>query len=177
MVALRPLSSFWKAQYVQVFPLKPAPFCKLSTGLGSTNNSATFLLFLSDSRHSVFLSVFLEISNTLSDLAGTVFLSSCSIRLQQVAGHSFLSGNNAADELARRGALLVPSEILYSFSSFISCIHSSLFSYRRRTVSSKFFETQVPSISTEQLALLVTLAKPFLVYASTEQPTVKLLSL
>ena len=44
-VALRPLFSFWQAQYV--FPLKPAPFCKLSSGLGSTNNFATSLLFSS----------------------------------------------------------------------------------------------------------------------------------
>ena len=37
--------------------------------------------------------------------------------------------------------------------SFISCIHSCLFSDWRRTVSSKFFDTQVPSISTEELVL------------------------
>ena len=44
-VALRPLFPFWHAQYVQVFPLKPAPFCTLFPGLGSTNKSAIFLLF------------------------------------------------------------------------------------------------------------------------------------
>ena len=44
---LRPLFSFRQAQYVKVFPLKPAPFCKLSSGLGSTNNFATSLLFSS----------------------------------------------------------------------------------------------------------------------------------
>ena len=37
--------------------------------------------------------------------------------------------------------------------SLISRIHSSLFSDWRRTVSSKFFDTQVPSISTEELVL------------------------
>ena len=46
--ALRPLFPFQLAQYAQVFPLKPAPFCKLFAGLGSTNKSATSLLF--DSR-------------------------------------------------------------------------------------------------------------------------------
>ena len=43
-VALKPLFSFRQAQYVQVFPLKPAPFCKLFAGLSSTNKSATSLL-------------------------------------------------------------------------------------------------------------------------------------
>ena len=42
-VALRPLFPFRQAQYV--FPLKPAPFCTLFAGLGSTNKSAIFLLF------------------------------------------------------------------------------------------------------------------------------------
>ena len=44
-VALRPLFPFRQAQFVQVFPLKPAPFCTLFAGLGNTNKSAIFLLF------------------------------------------------------------------------------------------------------------------------------------
>ena len=44
-VALRPLFRFWQAQYVPVFPLKPAPFCTLFAGVGSTNKSAISLLF------------------------------------------------------------------------------------------------------------------------------------
>ena len=46
-VALRPLFPFRQAQYVPVFPLKPAPFCTLFAGFGNTNKSAIFLLFSS----------------------------------------------------------------------------------------------------------------------------------
>ena len=41
------LFSFHQTQYVQVFPLKPATFCKLFAGLDSPYRSATFLLFSS----------------------------------------------------------------------------------------------------------------------------------
>ena len=80
-------------------------------------------------------------------------LSSCSIRLPWVPGHLFLPRNNAADELARRGALLVPSAIPCSVYPLIFRIHSSLLSDWRRTLLSKFFDTQTPSISTEELVL------------------------
>ena len=156
-VALRPLFPFRQAQFAQVFPLKPAPFCTLFAGLGSTNESAISLLLLSGSR-----SVLATLSSPRSFLLYQTLwqiwqelssLSSCSIRLQWVPGHSFLPGNDAADELARRGALLAPSAIPGSLSPFISRIHSRLISDWRRTVSLKYFDTQVPSISTEESVL------------------------
>ena len=77
----------------------------------------------------------------------------CFIRLQWVPGHPFLSGNDADDELARRGALLAPSAILCGLSPLISRIHSRLFWDWRRSVSSKFLDTHVSSISTEESVL------------------------
>ena len=56
------------------------------------------------------------------------------------------------DKLARRGSLFVPSAIPCSLSP-LSRIHSCLFSDWRRAVSSKFFDTQVSSISIEELVL------------------------
>ena len=90
-VALRPLFPFRQAQYVQVFLLKPAPFCTLFVGLGSTNKSVTSLLLLPDSR-----SVFATLSSTPSLLLPQTLwqirqepssLSFCSIRLKWVPGH------------------------------------------------------------------------------------------
>ena len=151
-VALRPLFPVWQAQFVQVFPLKPAPFCKFFVGLGSTNKSVIFLLFSSQILALSYPSFFF--AQTLWQIWQKLpSLSSCSIRLQWVPGHSFLPGSDATDELVRRGALLVPTVIPCSLLLLIFRIHSSLFSDWRRTVSSKFFDTQVPLVETEELVL------------------------
>ena len=49
--------------------------------------------------------------------------------------------------------LLAPSAIPCGLSPLISRIHSRLFLDWRHTVSSKYLDTQVPSISTEELVL------------------------
>ena len=115
------------------------------------------LLLLSDSR-SVLATLSSPPSFLLSQTLWQIWqelssLSFCFIRLQWVPGRSFLPENDAADKLARQGALLAPSIIPCSLSPLISRIHSRLISDWRRTVSSKFFDVQVPSISTEELVL------------------------
>ena len=145
-MALRPLFPFQQAQYVQVFPLKPAPSCKLFAGLSSTK-SATSLLLLSD-----LFCLLLHLSFYLNQSGRNCLLSP-----------SVLSGYNGFPDthfsrgrtrLIRRGALLAPSAIPCSLSPPIYRIQSSLFSDWRRTVLSKFFDTQAPSISTEELVIM-----------------------
>ena len=168
-VALRPLFPFQQAQYVQVFPPKPAPFCKLFAGLGSTNKSATSLLLLFD-----FRSVFATLSSSPSFLLPQTLwpicqklpsFSSYSIRLQWVPGHSFLPGNDTADELARRGALLAPSAIPCSLSLVSTLVFSRTGGVLSHLNSSIH---RFPRFSRRNLCSLVTLTVSSLICAVTD---------
>ena len=169
-VALRPHFPFQQAQYVQVFPLKSAPFCMLFAGLGSTNKPATSLLLLSDPCSVlIFLSSppsFL-LPETLWQIRQELFsFSSCSIRLEWVPGHSILLGNNVAHDLARREALLASSAIHCSLSPLISRKYPCLFwtggvLSHRNSLTHRF-----PRFPTRNLCSLVTLAVFSLVYAA-----------
>ena len=127
-LALRPPFSFQQVQYAQVFQLKPAPLCELFSGLRSTYKSATSHL-LSESCSVLAIlsssSPFLLPQSLWHELSS---LCSCSIRLQWVPRPSLLPGNDAADELAGRGVLLVPSIILCSHSIFLPLVSTLIFS-------------------------------------------------
>ena len=95
-----------------------------------TNKSATSLFFSSfptlalsslpcPSFHLFYLSFYLN----LSGRSGRNCFLFCSIRLQWVPGQTFFPGKDAADGLARRGTLLMPSAVPFSLSPLISRIH------------------------------------------------------
>ena len=159
-VALRPLFPFRQAQYVQVFPLKPGPFCMVLAGLGSTNKSTISLLF------SYYLTL-VPLSLPCPHLHLSSYFNFCGRSVRNcLLSPPVLSGYNGSPDIrfyretSRLMSLpdgeryLRPPQLLCIFCPLISRIHSCLLSDWRRTVSSKFFDTQVPSISTEALVLL-----------------------
>ena len=157
-VTLRPLFPFRQAQYVQVFPLKPALFT-LYAGIGNTNKFAISPLISS--------CLTLVLSSPPCPLLHLFSYpkpcgrsgSNCLLSPPVLSGYNkspdtrFSRRTTRLTSFARRGALLAPSAIPCSLSSLISRIHSRLISDWRRTVSSKYFDTQVSSISTEGLVL------------------------
>ena len=156
-MAPRPLFPSQQAQYAQVSPLMPATFCKLCWSRQHQQVCHFPSLFLSDSR-SVLTTLFSPpcflLPQSLRKIWQSCLLSSPVLSgYNGDPGHSFLPGNDAADQLATRGALLAPSAISCSLSPLISRIHSYHFSELRRTVSSKFFDAHVSSISTEEHVL------------------------
>ena len=152
-LALRPPFSLQQAHYVQVFSAEACAILQaLCWSLQLPQVCHFFsLLLLSDSR-SVLAALFSPPSFLLSQILLQIWqelssLYSCSIRLQWFPRHSFLPGNKAADELARWGALFVSLQSLVALSLVSTLIFS-------QTGGVLFFDTQVSSISTEELVLL-----------------------
>ena len=75
------------------------------------------------------------------------------VHLQWIPGHSSLPGNDLADSLAKAGVSLDPSNISVSLAPLISSQRQSLYTSRRRSVQSGFFQHQIPSVSPEKLTL------------------------
>ena len=154
-VASRPRFSFQQAQYAQVFPLKPAPFCKLFAGLGSTNKSATCLLLLSNSR-SVLSSIF-----PFTLISGR----NCFLSPLVLLGYNGSLDTRFSQATTRRmrwsdgKRYLFPQQSLV-VSLFLSLVSTLLFSRTGDILfhvnSSTGFtqDTQVSSISTEEFVLL-----------------------
>ena len=159
LVATRPLS--FSAGPAQIFPLKPASFCYLSTGLESTNKSANFHL-LPPNRRSVLATLSFSLSFCLSQSPALVaklsFLSFFTIRIQCVPGHLFLAGNDVAHDLARRETKLLLSAspvvaLLVTLVSTLVISRTEGHFFNTQAISSKFFNTQVPLVSNEEHVL------------------------
>ena len=121
--------------------------------LTARKTAATILFFFVRRGTCFFAFVQDQVRGSILGLGLSIFFLFLFYQVTMGPGHWFLPGNDAAVELARRGALLAPSAIPSSLSPLISHNDSSLFSNWGRTASSKFFDTQAPSISTEELVL------------------------
>ena len=157
-VALRPLVPFQQVGYAQVFRLKPVPFCTLFAGFGSTNKFGASLLlsyltlaFFSLPCPLLHLSFYLKLCGRSG--RNCFLFPSVLLGYNGFPGTRFSRGTTRPMNWPDGERYLRSLQSLVVSSPLISRIHSCLFSDWRRTVSSKFFDTQLSSISTEELVL------------------------
>ena len=160
--------SFLAGPVFSSFSAEACAILQVLAGLGSTNKPATsllssFYLTLALSSPSFLLPQFLrQIWQELSSL------SSYSIKLQWVPGHSFLSGNDAVDDLARRECYLCSLQSLV-VSLLLSLVSTHLFSrtggvlFYRNSSTHKF-----PRFPPRNLCSLITLTVFSIVYDETD---------
>ena len=137
LVTVRPPLPIWQVQFVQGFPLKFSPFCKLFAGLSSTKKSPISPLLLSNSRFVLAtpssLPSFL-LPQTLWHNWQKLYFLLLYYLTAMVPGHSLLSGSDGADVLARRGTLIQPSAVPCSLSLLSPLVSFLLFSRNRVVV-------------------------------------------
>ena len=166
-----PGHSPWQAQYAQVFPLKPAPFCTLFAGLGSTNKSAISLLLLSYSR-SVLAALssppsFL-LSQTLWQIWQELSSLSCSIRLQWVPGTRFSRGTTRPMSWPDGARYLRPPQSLV-VSLLLPVVSTIVFSRTGGVLSHRNSLThRFPRFPPRNMCSLVMLAVSSLIFAATD---------
>ena len=149
-MTLRPLFPFWQAQYVPVFSLKPASFCTLFAGLSNTNKSAISFLF-----SSYLILVLSSPPCPLLHLSSYLKLCGRSGR-NCLLSPSVLSGYNGSPDtrFSRETMQLMSwSDRVRYLRPLQSLVVSLLIPLVSTFVSCQYFDTQVPSISAEELVL------------------------
>ena len=141
----------------------------LFAGLGSTSKFAISLPFSSYLTLALSSPPYFLLSQTLwliwQELS---FLFSCIIKLKWVPGHSFLPGNDTADELTRRGAYSCPLQSLV-VSFLLSLVSTLVFSPTGGVLSHLNSSTQrFLRFPQRDLCSLVTLAVCSFVYVATD---------
>ena len=167
-MALRALFPFRQAQYDQVFPQKPAPFCTLFACLGNTIKSAISLLF---SSCLTLVTLSSPPSFLLSQTSRQIWqelssLSSCSIRLQWVPGHRFSQGTTRLTSLPDgERCLRLPQSLVVSL--LLSLVSTFVFSRTGGVLSLRSILThRFPRFPLRNLCSLVMLAVSSLVFAA-----------
>ena len=172
-VALRPLFPFQQAQFAQVFPLKPTPFCTLFAGVGSTNKPANSLLFSS-------YLILVLFSPLCPLLRLSFYLKLCGRSGRNCLLCSVLSGYNGSPDICfSRGTTRLMSwpdgeRYLHPLQSLvvsllISLVYTLVFFRTRGVLSHRNPLTRrFPRFPPRNLCFLVMLAVSSLVHAATD---------
>ena len=155
---LRPPFPIQQAQWVQAFLMKPAPFCKLLDSLASNNKTVISLSLSYPETLALFLLCFPLLSFILSHILRQVW-QELSYPPHLLSGYTGFSITHFSQVMTwqiswpDKVQLLQPSIGPCSLSPLNFHIHSFLFSNWKHNISSKFFDTQVHLVSTEELVL------------------------
>ena len=121
-VALKPPFPFGRPSLFKFFRLCPRHSAQALRWYRQHHQVCYLPLLFSDSR-SILATLFSVFRFSSNSLAGTVFSLMLCYQTTMGPEHSFLLGNNAADELSRRKAHLLSFAVPCIFSPLTSCIH------------------------------------------------------